>query len=186
MDLVITTEKPSQLTIVEGVKAQLRESISKWTKNNPHRYLMLVPVHTLKQIPRGDFATQLAVYTQLEGYIGAEVHTELHPIPCRYELHAAIMSGTIEVLLLRPELEKFPLRYLTKEVALLAHEWSRSYDIDEVFEFNVPMSALSYIDRLSSSRRSRFSTQLEPLLNTHGLSIHGGKVTSGLQIRRNR
>lgn len=174
------------LSIADAIKPRLRELIAGWSARNPHRIIMRISAKDIEQLAHETPITKLAVFSQLDGYVGAALTSGYVRIPWPYELRVLVLSDAIEVLLRSDELEAHPLRHMADEVAFIAHEQSRAINIDEVFSFTVPLSILARVEKLSMAQRAQFRSTFSRRLVAYGLSAHAGSIAGGLQIRRNR
>jgi len=173
------------LAATDTIKAQLREMIAVWSARHPDRIIMQIPMRTIPLLA-GGMGSKLSTLAQLDGYVGAALPDGPVRIPWSYELHTLLFSEAIEVLMLSNELEAHPLRRLADEVAQLALDRSKPIDIDEVFDFTVPMSVLTRVEKMRRPNRAQFRAILNRRLIAVGLSAHHGSINGGLEIRKNR
>lgn len=183
----VTKVPRAQLVVsANEIKARLRPMISDWTKQNPGRIVMRVPISSFDKLLGDNLVTRFTILDMIDCYVGTAIPDGTTPIPFPYELHVMMTSEVIEVLILSKKFMKYRFRTFRSEAAMLAHEHAIHVDIDYVFTFRLPECVVAYVNQLDYSRRSRFNTELKEQLLTEGLGVLGGSVSGGLEIRRNR
>lgn len=176
-----TRSSPNQhLSVIkEGLRLRLATLIAK----RPDEVFLRIPFDQVPHLSRVPENYLPIVLKQLDHYSGAALPNGPFAIPWPYTFHVVEASGTIEVLLYT---DTKPLRRIADAVASLAAHQARVVDIDVVFKVLVPSLIVEYVGDLSPLQRSNFNKTLARRLKVDGLSIHGGSLSSGLQIRRNR